>query len=794
MNEPPGVASALGIEAVEWLAEGGENLTVRVTGRWRRRRPAWSAQPTLVVDAPGRRYRFPAIAEPPSLSGTGPGMWRISFAVPAALAPELGGRWWLQFGAVIVPLPGAVRPPGASDTEPGEPGPGPETGSGTAAAAPPVDAAAAGPPAGGRPEPESPVSPGPAPVAPEASRTAAGAATGTPAPGSGRAALEADLEQARVEAARLAAVLADQQLARRAAEQGARAERALRTDLDRRLRLRSAEAEQGRQAMARLAETQARVVSLERDLAEARARLRRAESDRASADAARAQAEGKLAAAARERAPGAGQPPPPAQRRHLSLEQQLIARHPGRGRIPAEPLPYIGAPIPAVAAAASGELGAAGSATARAMVAALRQELTGRTLAEAGLRSRLIEAEARLAARELLEQRTGAALGQLREELDGLRADLNREREARRDAERRADRLHTDLGGARTRTQEARQAIAEIRDALESLRGPGPAAPPTGRAGASTDPGAAAGGVQPERLNQALLRLREQVSPQDAPSTPGGSPSEGPADPSAPAVEPAPPSVELAPPPFHPSPLTVGRAWLRPAFRSLARSDPDRAGRLVLDLLPAQRAVYPRPIAYDLELGGDWGCLRVTVRDGSQEIVPSDAPRGPGDVEFRFSGEPADLGRLLRAGRLRRRLGRGRGRVRGRRAGLAALDALLSTQLGLGALYASGVRLEPRTALELLARLVSPAWVQDERFTLAYAAPGEPPVFLIADGHRPLEVTENPPGAPATTTIVGPAGTLELVLGDDQVAPGALAGDRRPVGLLRDWVKRAQSG
>ncbi|HEX8976485.1 MAG TPA: hypothetical protein VF781_08235, partial [Solirubrobacteraceae bacterium] len=305
-------------------------------------------------------------------------------------------------------------------------------------------------------------------------------------------------------------------------------------------------------------------------------------------------------------------------------------------------------------------------------------------------------------------------------------------------------------------------------------------APATGGAGASADPGAAIGGVQPERLNQALLRLREQVSPQDAPPVPAVADSGTPVDPAAPAID--------------LGPLTVGRPWLRVAFRSLARADPDRAGRFVLDLLPAQRAVYPHPIAYDLELGGDRGCLRVTVRDGHQEIAPSDAPRGPGDVDFRFAGEPADLARLLRAGRLRRRFGRGRRQLHGRRSGLAALEALLSTQLGLGALHASGVRFEPRTALELLARLVSPAWARGERFTLGYLAPGDTPVFLIADGNGPLEVTENPPGAPSTTTIAGPAGTLERVLRDDRAAAGALGGDPRPVRLLRTWVKRAQSG
>jgi hypothetical protein len=45
------------------------------------------------------------------------------------------------------------------------------------------------------------------------------------------------------------------------------------------------------------------------------------------------------------------------------------------------------------------------------------------------------------------------------------------------------------------------------------------------------------------------------------------------------------------------------------------------------------------------------------------------------------------------------------------------------------------------------------------------------------------------------TTITGPAGTLELVLrGDPDATATAVSGDPRPVGLLRDWLKHAQSG
>ena len=110
MSELPGT-SAVSIESVEWSAESGGNLTVRITGRWRRRRPVSTGQPTLVIEADGRRHRYPAMPEPPSVGGTGPGVWRLSFTIPGWMAPELG-RTWLQFGTVIVPLPVAVPAPG----------------------------------------------------------------------------------------------------------------------------------------------------------------------------------------------------------------------------------------------------------------------------------------------------------------------------------------------------------------------------------------------------------------------------------------------------------------------------------------------------------------------------------------------------------------------------------------------------------------------------------------------------------------------------------------------------------
>ncbi len=513
------------------------------------------------------------------------------------------------------------------------------------------------------------------------------------------------------------------------------------------------------------------------------------------------------------------------------------------------------------------------------MTDALRRELAALALTETGLRSRLIEAEARLAARDVLAQRTGTVLRALRDELDELRAELTRERAARQAAEAEAERLRSDLGGARTRTQEAQRAIAEVRGTLEALRGP--VGDPEGGLQAPSSAGMP-GILEPDRLSAALSRLREQIAPQenpdvsevrsdpgapdvrsdpDAPGRPGGpgrssatrgpgrsSATGGPARPrpsaAQPPVPPKPPAPDQSPPapsspePAAPSvpeppaaaapsvpepsaapapsvpeppapaaaeapeprapadagPITVGRPWLRHAFRSLARSAPERAGGLVLDLLPAQQAVYAEPVAYDLDLGPRHGCLQVTVGETSSEIVAADTPRSLEEVDFRFTGEAADLARLIRAGWLRRRFGRQVGRVKGRRGALAALDALVGTRIGLGGLSASGVQLDPQTALHLLAKLIPAAWTEPERFTLAYVSPGRQPVYLIVDGRQPIQVAESAPRASVTTTITGPAGTLERVLLDEPSASSALSGDGWPVTVLREWVKQAQTG
>ena len=400
MNDPPGVPSPFGIELVEWFSEGGENLTVRVTGRWRRRRPAWSTQPTLVVEAPGQRYRFPAMPEPPSLSGTPPGKWRLSFAVPASLAPELGGRAWLQFGAVAVPLPAAVEPVGAVpvaavvETEPETPGQAPSVGE--RPSADPIEAAATG-------------------------------------------------EQVR---------------------------------------------------------------ALKVELGEARRRIDEHE--------------------------------------RLGIEHALIARRAGgASRVPSEP--PASATLVAMAEPPVEREQPIVTAPDEELLAALRAELDRRARAEAALRARLVDSETRVAARQLLERQTAATLGQLREELDGLRGMLARERAMRESAERQTQVLEGDLARLRAQSSEAYAAIAELRSVIESLRAFLPAAPrDADAAGAETEPAAQPEPEAPVAEAEAPVPVTEPAAPPEPEAVVAEAEPAAPPEPATPAAEPARP--EPAPP------------------------------------------------------------------------------------------------------------------------------------------------------------------------------------------------------------------------------------------------------
>jgi hypothetical protein len=837
MNDPTGVQSALGIEAVELFTDGGGQLTVRVTGRWRRRRPAWSGQPMLLLDAAGSRHRFPAMPEPPSLTGAVPGTWRMSFSVPASFAHELGGRTWLQFGAVVVPLPMAVEPSGfaGADSLSAAPDPAPHE-----SEAQPGDDTLSG-----RRLRSSE-------LAAESARRRAAEAEGAAAGLAARIEeFEQELVTAREESERLSAALTERERARRAAEQRAHAEQALRLDLEQELAARDQESALAREALGDLAAAEERVRDLEQNLEPLRRRADEAEQLAAAAAAARERAELRAQKLSRPAEPA---PPPeagtaPAEDRSLSLERDLIAQRDSAAvRRPSEPISSLGPPGPrGVPGPASppGPPGPPGTRELRVVaqappppppglrvvaesppppglrvvmeppmplhsgaraeppaplqpegraeppaplepearaespaplqpearaespappqpsvvaeppargdelrptIEALRRELETRASAEARLRAQIVMAQGRLEARAAIESELSSTLAQLRGELDGLRFALERERAARERAERRAAELAHELTEHRQRSEDAYEAIEDLRGALEELRALQVAPAPTPDT---------AGPVEPERLSEAFSRLRASTVPT------GGE--------------------------------RAHRVWLAPVFTALARHDAASAGRLLLDLLPAQRSAYPHPVAYDLVLGEAPGVVQVTVRDGPPEIRQTDSARQLGTVDFQVVGGPASIARRLTAHGLRRRFGRRIARVRGNRDAFAALAALVQSPLHLGELDAAGVRMAPPMALTLVSLMIDPAWTAGQRFTIAHVD-GEATAHLTVSDRRPPTVTAGAPAEPATTTIVCPADSLLLVLAGGRPDELEIRGEERPLALLLEWAQRAQSG
>ena len=818
MSELPGTA-AVGIESVEWLDADGGNLTVRITGRWRRRRGwvgAGSRGPTmLVVESGARRHRFPALPEPPSLAGTPPGMWRLSFSVPAGLAPELGGNAWLAFGTLTVPLPmpesvvgrADAEPPAAPDPAPQEPG------------ARTVDPAPVGP---------APQEPGARAVDPALQEPGARAAgleierAWRRADDAERAAaelaermheLQDALHRERADRERIAASLADRDRVRRAAEQRAHAEEAMRHDLARRLASDERRTASAREALGDLATAEDRIRELERRLTDARRAADEAEQVAAAAIAARDRAE-------RTRGEFGSHPAPVEERaeaERLRLEDVLRSRRESTGaRVPAEPPTAVAPPSEAATTASRPPVRVGGPLPAglapSGMVAALHRELDARASAEAGLRARLVAAETQLAARVLLAQRTTATLRELRAELDSLRETLTDERDRRRAAEDQAARLRRELAGQRERSRDAYDAIGQLRDVLGPVQGgrEPPAGARGGPTGSEAGPGdaAQAEAIVPDRLSDALARLRETTEPREPGPGPAPLPEAGAApDPGA-AVSPAPGGAVSPAPGAAVSPAAgVGRPTLERAFRRLAAHDADLAGRLLLDLLPCQWVAYPHPIAYDLVLGPGRGCVQVTVAAGAAQVELQGAARTREQVDVRIVGDPGRLARLLTAGPLRRLLGFGVARVRGRRGarrfgwrgedGVDAIRALLALGLDLTGLRAAGMRPEPETLLALVAAMIDPAWTRGERFTLAHVDEQARTVYLQVRDGAPPRVSRTAPEGRVATEASGSATALAVALSGSKPAwerSVTVRGDSGPPALLTDWIKRAQSG
>ena len=104
MSESSALEQPLEVERIECSPVQGDKLILRVHGRWLGRRVTPEVRARLVVDADGRRHRFPAIPEPRGGRVALPGAWSASFAVPSWLDSRLEDETSLWLGNVEVPL------------------------------------------------------------------------------------------------------------------------------------------------------------------------------------------------------------------------------------------------------------------------------------------------------------------------------------------------------------------------------------------------------------------------------------------------------------------------------------------------------------------------------------------------------------------------------------------------------------------------------------------------------------------------------------------------------------------
>jgi hypothetical protein len=326
----------------------------------------------------------------------------------------------------------------------------------------------------------------------------------------------------------------------------------------------------------------------------------------------------------------------------------------------------------------------------------------------------------------------------------------------------------------------AYEAIGELRARIRAFgaRTGAPAGPPVAAAAAVESAARAASApqmeaspcpaptVEPERFDAALTRLRDTTPP--------------------PSVE-----ADAAQPAWAaPEPRV---AWLPKVFRQLARTDPVLAGRLVLELLPAQRLVHPEPIAYDLVLS-DQTCVQVTVAEAGLQLELADTRRPREAIQFAVVGDQERLARLLTAGRVRRRLRRGLPTVVGKRHGMSAIEALVAAPLSLRELHDSDVRLKPTLALHVVAQMIDRRWISGAGFVIAYERPDNAgPIYLMIAAGEPPVVSETPPSGSVSATIECAPEVLMPLL-DSAIVDARIHGESDKVAVLQSWVKRAQTG
>jgi hypothetical protein len=236
--------------------------------------------------------------------------------------------------------------------------------------------------------------------------------------------------------------------------------------------------------------------------------------------------------------------------------------------------------------------------------------------------------------------------------------------------------------------------------------------------------------------------------------------------------------------------------WFPRAFRRLAEEDPEAAGRLFLQLLPAQGLVWPEDVAYRIEVA-ETGALAVNVRAGRgtvRALLESGAPARAGEPTLRT--DLAGLARTVAGRRGWSRVGARLASARNRH--LRPLRALAAAPLELRDLRRAGARPDPVLLLRLLALAIDPEWTAEEVFTVACRWHGrvQSDCYVHVFERAPVAVTSAPPlGRVAATLSCDPADMLDILLGEIPLEhPRAqIGGDRAAIASLLEWFRRVDA-
>jgi hypothetical protein len=235
--------------------------------------------------------------------------------------------------------------------------------------------------------------------------------------------------------------------------------------------------------------------------------------------------------------------------------------------------------------------------------------------------------------------------------------------------------------------------------------------------------------------------------------------------------------------------------WFPRAFRRLAEEDPEAAGRLLLQLLPAQGLVWPEDVTYRIEVA-ETGTLAVSVRGGHSTVLPlleaSEARTGEATLR-------CDLAGLARAAVVRRGWSRVGARIAAaRNRHLRPLRALAAAPLQLSDIKRTGAEPDPLLLLRLLALAVDPVWTAKDTFTVACRWRGrtQSGCYIHIVESAPVAVSSTPPLGRVTATLTCEPGDLLDILSGAIPLDHSLAkvsGDHPTLARLLEWLQRVDA-